>query len=45
MLLGSRMVPVNTIAVMFEDPKVKASGMVVEMDHPLIEHLQLTGSP
>ncbi|WP_066062040.1 CaiB/BaiF CoA transferase family protein [Neobacillus soli] len=37
--------PINTIAEMFEDPQVKAREMVVEMEHPLIENLKLTGSP
>jgi crotonobetainyl-CoA:carnitine CoA-transferase CaiB-like acyl-CoA transferase len=30
---------------MFEDPQIKAREMVVEMEHPLIDNLQLTGSP
>ncbi|MBT2730183.1 CoA transferase [Bacillus sp. ISL-75] len=37
--------PINTIAEMFEDPQIKAREMIVEMEHPLIDHLQLTGSP
>ena len=37
--------PINTIAEMFEDPQIKAREMVVEMEHPLIENLKLTGSP
>lgn len=37
--------PINTIAEMFEDPQIKAREMVVEINHPLIEKLQLTGSP
>lgn len=37
--------PINTIAEMFADPQVQARDMVVEMNHPLIEQLKLTGSP
>lgn len=37
--------PINTIAEMFADPQVQARDMVVEMNHPLIENLKLTGSP
>lgn len=37
--------PINTIAEMFEDPQVKARQMIVEVEHPLIENLKLTGSP
>lgn len=37
--------PINTIAEMFADPQVQARDMVIEMDHPLIQHLKLTGSP
>jgi crotonobetainyl-CoA:carnitine CoA-transferase CaiB-like acyl-CoA transferase len=37
--------PINTIAEMFDDPQIKAREMIVEMEHPLIDHLQLTGSP
>ncbi len=37
--------PINTIEEMFADPQVKARDMVVEMDHPLIQNLKLTGSP
>jgi crotonobetainyl-CoA:carnitine CoA-transferase CaiB-like acyl-CoA transferase len=37
--------PINTIAEMFEDPQIKAREMIVEMEHPLIDKLQLTGSP
>ncbi|MEY2195427.1 CaiB/BaiF CoA transferase family protein [Neobacillus sp. BF23-41] len=37
--------PINTIAEMFEDPQIKAREMIVEMEHPLIDHLRLTGSP
>ncbi|MEH7480865.1 CaiB/BaiF CoA-transferase family protein [Neobacillus drentensis] len=37
--------PINTIAEMFENPQIKAREMIVEMEHPLIDHLRLTGSP
>lgn len=37
--------PINTIAEMFTDTQVQARDMVVEMNHPLIENLKLTGSP
>lgn len=37
--------PINTVAEMFEDPQIKAREMIVEMEHPLIDNLQLTGSP
>jgi crotonobetainyl-CoA:carnitine CoA-transferase CaiB-like acyl-CoA transferase len=37
--------PINTIAEMFKDPQVKARDMIVEVEHPLIDNLQLTGSP
>lgn len=37
--------PINTIAEMFADPQVQARDMVIEMNHPLIEQLKLTGSP
>nr|WP_263326198.1 CoA transferase [Neobacillus sp. Marseille-Q6967] len=37
--------PINTIAEMFEDPQIMAREMIVEMEHPLIDNLQLTGSP
>lgn len=37
--------PINTIAEMFADPQVQARDMVIEMDHPLIQNLKLTGSP
>lgn len=37
--------PINSIAEMFADPQVQARAMIVEMDHPLIENLKLTGSP
>ncbi len=37
--------PINTIAEIFEDPQIKAREMIVEMEHPLIDTLQLTGSP
>lgn len=37
--------PINTVAEMFEDPQVRAREMVVDMNHPFIDHLQLTGSP
>ena len=37
--------PINTIAEMFADPQVQARDMVVEMEHPVIDNLKLTGSP
>jgi crotonobetainyl-CoA:carnitine CoA-transferase CaiB-like acyl-CoA transferase len=37
--------PINTVAEMFDDPQVKAREMIVEMEHPLIKNLKLTGSP
>jgi crotonobetainyl-CoA:carnitine CoA-transferase CaiB-like acyl-CoA transferase len=37
--------PIHTIKEMFEDPQVLAREMVVEMEHPSIENLKLTGSP
>lgn len=37
--------PINTIEEMFNDPQIKARQMVVEMEHPLIDNLKLTGSP
>ncbi|MED2974173.1 CoA transferase [Fictibacillus sp. B-59209] len=37
--------PINTIKEMFENPQVKERDMVIEMDHPTIENLRLTGSP
>ncbi|MDQ0273252.1 CaiB/BaiF CoA transferase family protein [Cytobacillus purgationiresistens] len=37
--------PINSIPEMFADPQVNAREMVVKMEHPLIDDLQLTGSP
>ncbi|CAM3713173.1 CaiB/BaiF CoA-transferase family protein [Aeromicrobium ponti] len=37
--------PINTVREMFDDPQIKAREMVVEMQHPLIKDLKLTGSP
>lgn len=37
--------PIHTIAEMFADPQVQAREMVIEMEHPLIPNLKLTGSP
>ena len=37
--------PIQTIAEMFEDPQIKAREMLVEMDHPKVENLRVTGSP
>ena len=37
--------PINTIAEMFADPQVQARDMIVEMEHPVIDNLKLTGSP
>ncbi|MGE7764170.1 CaiB/BaiF CoA transferase family protein [Peribacillus sp. NPDC096540] len=37
--------PINTIAEMFEDPQIKARDMLVNMEHPTVENLRVTGSP
>ncbi|WP_394139133.1 CaiB/BaiF CoA transferase family protein [Cytobacillus oceanisediminis] len=37
--------PINTVREMFDDPQIKARDMIVEMKHPVIENLKLTGSP
>jgi crotonobetainyl-CoA:carnitine CoA-transferase CaiB-like acyl-CoA transferase len=37
--------PINTVAEMFEDPQIREREMVVKIDHPIIDDLQLTGSP
>ena len=37
--------PINTVAEMFEDPQIREREMVVKIDHPIIDELQLTGSP
>ncbi|MDM5225805.1 CaiB/BaiF CoA-transferase family protein [Cytobacillus sp. NJ13] len=37
--------PINTVQDMFDDPQIRSREMVVEMDHPTIETLRLTGSP
>ncbi len=37
--------PINTVAEMFDDSQIKARDMVVEMEHPLIDDLTVTGSP
>ncbi|MCQ6267347.1 CoA transferase [Fictibacillus sp. WQ 8-8] len=37
--------PINTIKEMFENPQVKERDMVIEMDHPSVKNLRLTGSP
>lgn len=37
--------PINTVREMFDDPQIKARDMIVEMEHPVIENLKLTGSP
>ncbi|MFB7638688.1 CaiB/BaiF CoA transferase family protein [Peribacillus butanolivorans] len=37
--------PINTIAEMLEDPQIKARDMLVNMEHPSVENLRVTGSP
>ncbi|MGE7120210.1 CaiB/BaiF CoA transferase family protein [Peribacillus sp. NPDC046944] len=37
--------PIQTIAEMFEDPQIQAREMLVEMDHPKVGNLRVTGSP
>ncbi|MFD4929327.1 CaiB/BaiF CoA transferase family protein [Peribacillus butanolivorans] len=37
--------PINTIAEMLEDPQIKARNMLVNMEHPTVENLRVTGSP
>ncbi|MFS0592219.1 CoA transferase [Cytobacillus horneckiae] len=37
--------PINSISEMFNDPHVEAREMIMKVDHPLIEGLQLAGSP
>lgn len=37
--------PINNVQDMFDDPQIRSREMVVEMDHPSIETLRLTGSP
>lgn len=37
--------PINTVQEMFDDPQIRAREMVVEMEHPSIKNLKLTGSP
>lgn len=37
--------PINTIAEMFQDPHVKASGIVKEVAHPTAGTISLVGSP
>lgn len=37
--------PINSIEEMFQNPQIKAREMLVEMEHPLIDNLKLTGSP
>ncbi|MBU8728964.1 CoA transferase [Cytobacillus oceanisediminis] len=37
--------PINNVQDMFDDPQIRSREMVVEMDHPSIEILRLTGSP
>ncbi|MGG0287088.1 CaiB/BaiF CoA-transferase family protein [Peribacillus butanolivorans] len=37
--------PINTIAEMLEDPQIKARDMLVNMEHPTVENLRVTGSP
>ncbi|WNF38546.1 CaiB/BaiF CoA-transferase family protein [Bacillaceae bacterium IKA-2] len=36
---------INTIAEMFEDPQVKASGIIKEVSHPTAGMIRLVGSP
>ena len=37
--------PVNDYAQVFEDPQVRARGMVVDVDHPVLGPLKTLGSP
>ncbi|MBP3039804.1 CoA transferase [Bacillaceae bacterium Marseille-Q3522] len=37
--------PIYSVAEMFRDPQIKAREMIVEMEHPVIEGLKVTGSP
>jgi crotonobetainyl-CoA:carnitine CoA-transferase CaiB-like acyl-CoA transferase len=37
--------PTTPLPKVFEDPQVIAREMIVQMAHPLIDHLQLTGYP
>ncbi|MGM9956200.1 MAG: CaiB/BaiF CoA transferase family protein [Peribacillus sp.] len=37
--------PIQTIAEMFEDPQIQVREMLVEMDHPKVGNLRVTGSP
>ena len=37
--------PVNDYAQVFEDPQVRARGMVVEVDHPVLGPMKALGSP
>ncbi|MFB6804366.1 CaiB/BaiF CoA transferase family protein [Peribacillus butanolivorans] len=37
--------PINTISEMLEDPQIKARNMLVNMEHPTVENLRVTGSP
>lgn len=37
--------PINSVKEMFDDPQIKAREMIVEMEHPSIPNLKLTGSP
>ena len=37
--------PINTYADAFDDPQVRARGMVVELDHPSLGRMRTLGSP
>lgn len=37
--------PIYTVEEMFADPQIKTRDMIVEMKHPFIKQLKLTGSP
>ena len=37
--------PVNDYAQVFEDPQIRARGMVVEVDHPVLGPMKALGSP
>lgn len=43
--VGVPSAPIHSIAEMFADPQVQARDMIVEIDHPIIDDLKLTGSP
>lgn len=37
--------PINSIKEMFEDQQIQARDMIVNMEHPIIRELKMTGSP